>query len=393
MTETKISHRECERERRKAFFPKKMLPFWIITGLIFAAAIFCLLPMSAGTADFIHKYFFIPYRRVTLPFFEIFRLTAWETVLTEIFTILALIIFGLVTLVRFFARKQSSKVEIVIFYILVGVFVLFLFLICHGFFGEKTTTIAEKMGFEDRVYTEEKTAAFRKIVIIKLNELSVEVPRDENGNVIIDKYDMEIYKKAAQNIADEVPFLDGYYAVPQLSDDPLEMYAFDRLEGVTNAANHIVEYSDRTPALRFGTMIPHEMAHSFGYNREDEASFIGALACLKSGDPALEYSAWFCLALSLGAKDIDDLVKAGGTFTDEFTADWNYYWADSEASDVEYMEREGITEEEFQQRLDGATSEDIEKMKEEEQKIYARDVILVMGYIEAYPDEIELDAA
>lgn len=43
----------------------------------------------------------------------------------------------------------------------------------------------------------------------------------------------------------------------------------------------------------------HEWSHVAGYNREDEANYIAALACLRDRDPAVRYSGWLEVFLYL----------------------------------------------------------------------------------------------
>jgi hypothetical protein len=48
--------------------------------------------------------------------------------------------------------------------------------------------------------------------------------------------------------------------------------------------------------------LAHEWSHDAGYAREDEANYFGILTCLRSPDPAVEYSGWFELFLYLPQK-------------------------------------------------------------------------------------------
>jgi hypothetical protein len=45
--------------------------------------------------------------------------------------------------------------------------------------------------------------------------------------------------------------------------------------------------------------LAHEWSHDAAYAREDEANYLAILTCLRSGDPAVQYSGWFELFLYL----------------------------------------------------------------------------------------------
>jgi hypothetical protein len=48
--------------------------------------------------------------------------------------------------------------------------------------------------------------------------------------------------------------------------------------------------------------LAHEWSHDAGYAREDEANYLAIVTCLRSPDPAIEYSGWFELFLYLPQK-------------------------------------------------------------------------------------------
>jgi hypothetical protein len=48
--------------------------------------------------------------------------------------------------------------------------------------------------------------------------------------------------------------------------------------------------------------LAHEWSHDAAYAREDEANYLAIVTCLRSGDPAMQYSGWFELFLYLPQK-------------------------------------------------------------------------------------------
>jgi hypothetical protein len=394
MADVKIKRLECEKARLKAFFPKKSIPVWIVFALLIGLTVFCYNPMSAATADFIHEYVHIPYISITLPILEVIPITAdvFVYMLYAIYAVAFILI--VVTLIRFFLKKPSSKVEIIAFYISVGLMIIIMFLLYHNNFSMYTTPIETRMGFEKRTFTEEEKNDFAEIVIEQVNALSLQVPRDENGNIIVEKEDFQVYKDALRNISDIVPGLDGYYVTPKLRDDSLGMYIENSDLGVTEDMTHIVWYSDAQADVDFPVTITHETAHSQGYGKENEADFIADIACLYSDDIVLEYCAWLTICVELRTlSDPDSPIYDDTRFTDLCMFDRKSVRANLEKRIAEYQTREGLTDEEIRILIFGddtadETAESEEAVSDPDDNPYYQDVYILMAYFEAYPERL-----
>ena len=113
-------------------------------------------------------------------------------------------------------------------------------------------------------------------------------------------------KEAARSsmyvLADRYPVMKGYYPKPKAVFFSRVMSEFN-FTGVyfpwTVEANVNVDIPDYPRAV---TMC-HELSHLRGFMREDEANFIGYLACVASGEPDLEYSGYM-LALTYSANQL-----------------------------------------------------------------------------------------
>jgi hypothetical protein len=58
--------------------------------------------------------------------------------------------------------------------------------------------------------------------------------------------------------------------------------------------------------------LSHEWGHVAGYADEGEASFVGLLACLRSGSPAVRYSGWLALYQQLPRRTVELALEAKG---------------------------------------------------------------------------------
>ncbi len=144
-------------------------------------------------------------------------------------------------------------------------------------------------------------------------------------------------------LADSYPVMKGYYPKPKPVFFSRVMSEFN-FTGVyfpwTVEANVNVDIPEYPVAV---TMC-HELSHLRGFMREDEANFIGYLACVGSGEPDLEYSGYM-LALTysanqLYADSVDRWRNVRALYSDGMVADMvdnSEYWKqfeDTVASEI-----------------------------------------------------------
>jgi hypothetical protein len=86
-----------------------------------------------------------------------------------------------------------------------------------------------------------------------------------------------------------------------------------------------VMINTRPPGVFMPATIAHEHAHQLGVFAEDEATFVGILACVTSGNTAFEYSGYMTglnyLLNALAIEDGDAFHSIATTLTDEVIAD------------------------------------------------------------------------
>ena len=151
-----------------------------------------------------------------------------------------------------------------------------------------TGNIAET---EKSTYTLRDLTALRNMLVEKCNELSGQMQRTENGEII---YEGNMRKKAIsdmQALGETYDALQGFYPMPKplyFSDFVSQQYMLGYYFPFSMEANYNkVAYVTNLPV----TMC-HELAHLKGYIQEDEANFIGFLACISSDDLLFQYSGY-----------------------------------------------------------------------------------------------------
>ena len=140
-------------------------------------------------------------------------------------------------------------------------------------------------------YTLQDLTALRNMLVEKCNELSGQMQRTEEGEII---YEGNMRKKAisdVQALGETYDALQGFYPMPKplyFSDFVSQQYMLGYYFPFSMEANYNkVAYVTNLPV----TMC-HELAHLKGYIQEDEANFIGFLACISSDDLLFQYSGY-----------------------------------------------------------------------------------------------------
>lgn len=140
-------------------------------------------------------------------------------------------------------------------------------------------------------YTLQDLTALRNMLVEKCNELSGQMQRTEEGEII---YDGNMRKKAIsdmQALGETYDALQGFYPMPKplyFSDFVSQQYMLGYYFPFSMEANYNkVAYVTNLPV----TMC-HELAHLKGYIQEDEANFIGFLACISSDNLLFQYSGY-----------------------------------------------------------------------------------------------------
>lgn len=154
------------------------------------------------------------------------------------------------------------------------------------------TPFSEKyFATEKSTYTLQDLTALRNMLVEKCNELSGQMQRTEEGEII---YEGNMGKKAIsdmQALGETYDVLQGFYPMPKplyFSDFVSQQYMLGYYFPFSMEANYNkVAYVTNLPV----TMC-HELAHLKGYIQEDEANFIGFLACISSDDLLFQYSGY-----------------------------------------------------------------------------------------------------
>ena len=184
-------------------------------------------------------------------------------------------------------------------------------LLYHGstfnekYFGKLTDT-----------YTLENLIAVRNEVVEQCNRLAGEMDRAENGDILYEG-DMKAEAiRGMQSLGETYGGLSGYYPRPKallFSDLMCQQY----MQGYYFPFSMEANYNDVMYLTNKPATFCHELAHLKGYIYEDEANFIGFLACLSSEDKFFQYSGYLSVLYYLD----NDFYAAVGEDRERYLAE------------------------------------------------------------------------
>lgn len=146
-------------------------------------------------------------------------------------------------------------------------------------------------GSAEEEYGLKEVEILRDYVVDEANRLSAMMERDENGYLIYKGNMKEEAKKQMQRLGESFDALQGYYPNPK----PLltsEFFSQQYMMGYYFPFSMEANYNDEMYCINMPTTMCHELSHIKGFILEDEANFIGYLACVDSEDLFFRYSAY-----------------------------------------------------------------------------------------------------
>lgn len=181
-------------------------------------------------------------------------------------------------------------------------------------------------GEDDGEYTLAELVTVYNMVAQECNHLAEVMERDDTGMVVytgadgtkISQRGGEGWKAGLSGMADEArklmqglgavyPQLEGWYPRPKVmlfSDFMCQQY----MQGYYFPFSMEANYNDVMHILNIPSTMCHELAHLKGFIYEDEANFIGYLACIQSEDAFFQYAGYLSV-LNYLYNDICRLAK------------------------------------------------------------------------------------
>lgn len=221
--------------------------------------------------------------------FSIFPFSVSELLLYCL--IAGILIVIILSLYRIISRKSGLisvvKALLIRFYF-VACLLFFLYAVNCGV-NYYRTGFAEATGLEAGSYTGEELLEYCTWLVGEINRTAPLTDRDLNGLAAFGSGESSACRQAMQDISSGYPVLDGYYpsAKPVLVS---QILSYQHLTGIYSPFTVEANYNKDMPGFYKAFTICHELSHLKGFMQEEEASFIGYLACTRSDNPNLVYS-------------------------------------------------------------------------------------------------------
>lgn len=188
----------------------------------------------------------------------------------------------------------------------------------------------------------------------------------------------ETSRRAMEGLGEEYPDLSGFYPMPKPLLVPY-ILSVQQLCGIYSPFTVEANYNRDMPLYNIPHTICHELSHLKGFMREDEANFIGYMACIRSDDPAFNYSGylmgWVYAGNALASADWEAYARLRERLPQEALTDLAYnnaFWDSYDSKVAQAATKVNDTYLKLQDQTDGVQS-------------YGRAVDLMLAYYREHP--------
>lgn len=255
--------------------------------------------------------------------------------LAEFFICAAIVLVPTLLLLAAFRKIQIPWRRLPEWGLKLACFVLFAFVLLCGlnYYRPEFTAFS---GLTVRESSTEELAALCSELIQRANELRNDVRLDESGIMMLSRGNRATAVIARDSFA---RLAEDYAVLPDMNITPKPLVnswwmSMMQLTGVFTPYTFEANVNVVCPEYAIPATMCHELAHTRGFMREDEANFIGYLACERSDSPDFRYSGvMLALIHSLNRLATDDwerFTQVNDLLSDGVRRDFQYnnaYWA------------------------------------------------------------------
>lgn len=166
----------------------------------------------------------------------------------------------------------------------------FLYTTCCGI-NYHRRSFSEEEGIETDRYTAEELKEVCLWLTDQVNTFADQVSRDDRGVMELDDREGRGAVEAMYGLAETFSALEGYYPQPK-KVAVSEILSYQGLTGVYSPFTVEANYNGDMTAYNIPFTMCHELSHLRGFMQEEEANFIGFLACIRSERTDFQYSGY-----------------------------------------------------------------------------------------------------
>ncbi|WP_299621792.1 DUF3810 domain-containing protein [uncultured Tenacibaculum sp.] len=154
--------------------------------------------------------------------------------------------------------------------------------------------LAENLGLQQSKYTTEQLVRTTKKTIEIFNKIHFDITQNDTLKIEVPYSSGEIYDKvpaAYKKVAFDYPQLA--YKSPAIKNSLVSLFqSYNGTAGYLNPITGEAQVNSMLPKAGYPATTCHEVAHQIGWSAENDANFLGFLACTYSDDIYFNYSGY-----------------------------------------------------------------------------------------------------
>ena len=341
-TETTSTGRTTRRDAARATWLRELRRLWLLVPGVIALVLTMLARANPDTCEHLFSRSVYPWVSSLwgyLPSLVGFSVAQW-VVIIAIVSIACMLVYYIMRIIRRGGERLHYLYRLVMSVLGILSIAFFLYAMLCGL-NYYRYTFAQNEGFDVRESTTQELVDLCNELAVELNTTRAEIGDDMQTH-IDERGGFAGYAVRSVDemkaLAEEYPTLQRpVYSRPKPVTLFSQLMSYGDITGMYFAFTVESNINTLPPFFTIPSTMGHELAHQCGYMREDEANFIGYLACKQSGDPLIRYSGYFhaysyaLTALYQVDKEAARVVDA--QLSDAVRADYatnREFWADYE---------------------------------------------------------------
>ncbi|MBR5011854.1 MAG: DUF3810 domain-containing protein [Clostridia bacterium] len=272
----------------------KLKRIWLLTLFPLSVLLVLLARLNnVWVEKFYHPFIYKPLAFVIGSVVSLFPFSVTEVVF--VLLVLAVIAYLAITTTRAIKQKtvKASLLRLLVNTLCAGAVTLFLFELCMGL-NYYRYEIKDYLGFEIKNHTKTELYNLCDLLITDMNQSRKQLKNNQNGAAMLQSesmYEVSLAaKEAYSELSEELPVLKA----ANIRNKPLlssKLFSMVLTTGIYIPFTFESNINVDVPKHTIPATMCHELTHYRGFMRENEANFLGYLACMKSDRADFKYSA------------------------------------------------------------------------------------------------------
>lgn len=231
---------------------------------------------------------------------SLYHFSVLELMLLVIIGYMTLNVFGFVIHIVIKKQEDISKCNSIMQFrypkcmikslrVLLLVSMLFLIFTLNAGINYYRNTLSEYLGIKQQEYSVDDLQRLCMKLTNDVNQWSNEIDRNDQGLFTVGTNANKRAVEAMHAVGKKNDILAGYYPNPK----PLLfswILSYEHISGIFTPFTMEANYNKDIVPYNIPFTMCHELSHTKGFMREDEANFIAYLACISTDNPELQYS-------------------------------------------------------------------------------------------------------